>query len=77
VIFLKKGGVLSFYIDGQKTEDRENVSTCTTKNLANLVIGRRHIDSNDFTHFKGVIDNLRIYNRALSISEIQALYFEK
>jgi hypothetical protein len=29
---------------------------------------------NGNTYFKGVIDELRIYNRALSASEIQAIY---
>jgi type II secretory pathway pseudopilin PulG len=59
---------LKIYINGQKLQEG-NPSTpyiLTT----DLLIGRRGIGS----FFQGVIDEVRIYNRALSDSEIKALY---
>jgi hypothetical protein len=45
--------------------------TGTTQGLANMYLGEQYQGAN---YFKGQIDDFRIYNRALSASEIQALY---
>ena len=41
-------------------------------NSTDLVIGRNSITGND--HYSGLIDDVRLYNRAFSDSEVQALY---
>jgi len=68
------GGNIRIYIDGV-----EVASTAKTGNLdysvttSNLAIGQRSPHSlGEF--FPGVIDEVRIYNRALSLAEIQAYY---
>ncbi len=38
-----------------------------------VLIGMRHLDQNDEAHFAGVIDDARIYDRALSPEQIAAL----
>ena len=43
-----------------------------------LAIGRHGADSGaSDSYFNGMIDNVRIYNRALNEKEIRALYNEK
>jgi hypothetical protein len=49
-----------------------NVSGSIATNNEALAIGENLDDSSDF--FDGAIDNIRIYNRALSSSEVQQIY---
>jgi len=71
VVFDHTHGQLSFYIKGQLTG-----STSVTQSLAvaanPLVIGQQNISGYEF-YLNGLVDDLRIYNRALSASEINAL----
>lgn len=62
-------GTQKFYIDGALAS-----STAATGNIANggaLHIGHRECCAE---YFNGSIDEVRIYNRALSATEIQAMY---
>jgi hypothetical protein len=60
-----------FYINGQKQSNSFNISTVTgsVDNIKNLYIWFLYGWKTD-----GLIDEVRIYNRTLSDSEIQALY---
>jgi len=65
------------YIDGKLNNSRDAViSVFIPKNLAPLTIGAGFRDDNDqpLNAKNGLIDDLRIYNRALSDSEIKQLY---
>jgi hypothetical protein len=65
------GALLRGYINGGKT--CEAVQTVTpVSNVWNFVIGRD--PSGIFAFFNGSIDDVRVYSRALSASEIQKLY---
>ena len=70
---IRSSKTMLIYIDGV----RDNSSTYTTLNTitstSNLCIGRR-CDGNAQTLFNGSIDDLRIYNRALSAAEVKQLY---
>jgi serine/threonine-protein kinase len=63
------GKEITYYIDAEKKWS-ENQNQLDTSGES-IVIGARP----DLTsHFKGIIDDVRIYNRALSAGEITALY---
>ncbi len=68
----------SFYVDGVKVAENGNKNSIPYSTLS-LRIGVARLDG--IIHqldqcFNGVIDDIRIYNRALTASEIDALYHE-
>lgn len=68
------GNIINFYVNGElkaSTQVPKNVSVTTSSN--NVLIGA-FIQSNVNRYFKGKMDDLRIYNYALSDPEIKALY---
>jgi hypothetical protein len=67
------GNSLKVYINGKPNDSKSNVPKGTIDNCpSNLQIGRWW--SRDPQFFSGSMDDIRIYNRALSDSEIQQLY---
>jgi hypothetical protein len=64
---------VTFYLDAQPNGGGSIPATPT--NSLDVYIGAAHNDSSCF--FDGVIDDVRIYNRALSPSEVAALYNDK
>ena len=69
IAFIKNGKNLYLFIDGVQDGTTIDNST-TTKNNSPLFLGKR---GNNINYFKGAIDDLRLYKRALSPSEIQDL----
>jgi predicted outer membrane repeat protein len=66
---------MAIYMNGQlHNSGTFNHNTGGTTPDKNLAIGARSYDSTITSHFGGVIDDVRIYNRALSEQEIQQLY---
>ena len=61
-------------MDGEEVEYLYDNTECDTENDAPLIIGTGW---KGLRQFAGVIDNLRIYNRAVSEDEIQLLSKEK
>jgi hypothetical protein len=62
------------YIDGVvDRSDTDNGATLRARNLP-LRIGTDGPGWNSVAEFNGTIDDVRIYNRALSATEVQALY---
>lgn len=74
VVFVKRGTLLYGYTDGVETSQEPDNTICETKNNAPLYIGAR----NEIRHnsYKGAMDDLRIYNRALTAEEIGLLFKE-
>ncbi|MCD4704044.1 MAG: hypothetical protein K8R64_07110 [Methanosarcinaceae archaeon] len=71
VTVTKEGTDLKFYIDGELKDTKKSAASIPASNT-NLLIG---IDPPGATeYFKGAMDDLRIYNYALSQGEIRALY---
>ena len=63
---------LRFYLDGVLDSEHANIPPPNAATTANMIIGR---DSASTSYaFHGAIDEIRIYNRMLSASEILALY---
>jgi len=67
---LRNDGVTKFYVNGIQTANTESSVPLapTAFTIGSATHGR---------FFNGMIDGIRIYNRALSDSEIQAIYAEK
>jgi hypothetical protein len=68
-----RDGYLIFYIDGVQAGQIDISGKGNIDSTANLYIGweERH---STVTYFNGIIDDVRIYNRALSEEEIKQLY---
>ncbi|HTQ50900.1 MAG TPA: LamG domain-containing protein [Candidatus Acidoferrales bacterium] len=66
-VMLRSSGVLKFYLNGVQTP---NTSTSTPLTPAAFRIG----SNIGLRFFNGVIDDVRIYNRALSSNEVASLY---
>ncbi len=62
---------MSLYIDGQFDSSGTHSNGFNSANVTKLTIGVR--GSEDAEYFDGLVDDIRIYNRALSASEVQAL----
>lgn len=79
-------GTLNLYVNGQKitcnvsspfTCDNEVTYNFTSTDWNNMRFGVGKWDNTQRTYLKGCLDDVRIYNRALSASEIQILYDTK
>lgn len=69
-------GSFKFYYDGELVDEEENDNlTCTPQNTSPLLIGKRGAAPHPL-HFTGKIDDLRIYERAISLAEVEELFNE-
>lgn len=64
------GKTLRLYMNAAKVAEKE-VGKPRTKGPAGLAIGRRQDGSGDGYHFRGVVDEIRVYPRALTDREVQ------
>jgi len=62
----------TLYVDGVAVATSSEVYSGNTPTV--FSIGRRYVVPSGDTFFKGIIDDMRLYNRALSASEVAALY---
>ena len=70
-VFDPNGGVQAIYLDGVQTLSSQPAAAIVADPLSTTIrIGCRGDDSN---YFPGVIDDVRIYSRALSATEVAAL----
>ncbi|MFA6552599.1 MAG: LamG domain-containing protein, partial [Candidatus Paceibacterota bacterium] len=69
--FVKNGGNVQFYYDGVQ-KGSTNFTDSTGNGTAPIVLGAR--DVTPTSPFSGIMDDTRIYNRALSATEIKKLY---
>jgi hypothetical protein len=76
IVLVKNGNKLSTYINNalsSEITDTTQGSGCTVGNTADVTIGVR---GNLYRFFKGKIDDIRIYSRAITTDEIGNLYVE-
>lgn len=64
------------YLDGVRVGDRAISYSSLLSNARDLYIGRAYYASGNQTFYQGSMDDLRIFNRALSDAEVLALYQE-
>ena len=74
VVGQRQGYVWKIYVDGALQNDSLVGTTGSLVNAQDLRIGRQ--SNLPGAYFKGKIDDIRIYNRALTDYEIQVLYHE-
>ena len=67
------GQTLRLYVDGRERDAAPIGKRRAPGNLP-LVIGRRPDNSGDGYHFRGVVDEVRLYSRALAAEEVRALW---
>jgi hypothetical protein len=76
VVLLKEGNILRQYINNvliTEFTDYTDNSSCTIGNTTDVTIGCR---GNMVRFFEGKIDDIRIYNRAITPVEVNALFLE-
>ncbi|GAA4023933.1 glycoside hydrolase family 2 [Allokutzneria multivorans] len=66
-----KAGTLSLYVDGAKAAEQN--ACMVAKSTGNTVIGRGQYGGNQVDHLKGAVDDVRVFDRALSPAEIATL----
>jgi hypothetical protein len=67
---LRRSGLLYLYVDGV-LQTTSGSSSANVTNTASFIIGG---DSSTYRYFDGVIDDVKVFNRALSAGEIGELY---
>ena len=67
VVMLRTNGVTSFYLNGVQTP---NTTSLPTRAPTDFTIGSQ----NGLRYFNGSIDDVRIYNRAISTNEVMQIY---
>jgi hypothetical protein len=72
VVVTKAGTSVRMYVNGQVANTNQVASSSTLPGQY-LFIGVQY-DLTSYSFFPGVVDDVRIYNRALSASEVQQLY---
>jgi prepilin-type N-terminal cleavage/methylation domain-containing protein len=72
-VYTFDGSVEKIYVDGV-LRNTQNTSGTLTGNNENVSIGAEKSSTTSMYYFDGLIDEVRIYNRALSDAEIKAIY---
>jgi len=72
VVYTYDGSTLKCYLNSVDTNVNTAVSAPLTSYAQSLLIGKRLVEA--YCPFNGIIDEVRIYNRALSQTEINELY---
>ena len=76
VVYTTTGSVEKWYIDGiNAPSTKYDGYTTTARTTANLILGKRRDNYASF-YLNGSIDQLRIFNKALSAGEVTTLYNE-
>lgn len=73
LVGIRAGGQLSIYLDGQFQASVADTATGISTNASDLRFGDDTSGDNRGA-FRGSIDDVRIYNRAISPAEVKALY---
>jgi hypothetical protein len=75
LVFLKQGDIIKLYLNGEliseATDTMQSEQTCGSHNDSAITLGTR---ANKVRYFSGKIDDLRLYNRALTLDEIKLLF---
>lgn len=72
VVYDQSSGTVTFYIDGKEAGTTNYPTPPSDSSNSPLVIGIRGYDLN--RAFDGVLDNVRLYNRALNADEVSNLF---
>jgi len=76
IAFTFKSPKIRIYINGSLDSEITDSDVYINPNTLNLIIGRSHY-ATDFEYFNGIIDEVMIFNRALTPAEILRIYRER
>ncbi len=72
---VRSNGHVIFYVNGKQTAKKSyNEIRKSANSIDNVLIGARYYKGSSNCEYHGLIDELRIYNRAITESEIQEVY---
>lgn len=74
IVYSIKNQQLTYYVNGVLDGVTNSIPTPNTLTNADIYIGRDNPNVSSGYYIKGSLDDMRIYNRTLSVSEIQKLY---
>ncbi len=74
IVGVREGNDLRLYVDGELADAVSGVASYDVSTSLSLKIGRR--DGAQPTYFEGSIDDIRIYDRAITAPEVSDLYGE-
>ncbi len=72
IVGVRNGANVSLYVNGVLSNSASNANNPTINSPVNAVIGRSPFS--DTERFVGSLDDVRIYDRALTAAEVKALY---
>lgn len=75
VVFVRRSARSQLYVDGELIQERTADNRVQIDNNGELNIANGECVGFTQNRFQGLIDELRVYNRALRLEEIQSLYF--
>lgn len=75
VTLVRDANKVKLYINGAFVQELGTTRRINVKNPENLVLGNSPCRTANETGFDGLIDDFRVYNRALKDAEIKGLYF--
>ena len=67
---------ISFYVNGEK-DSEQDAGTQVVNELTNLLIGRHKNAGNDPLSMRGLVDEIRVYDKVLTAEESKAVYESK
>ncbi|SER08598.1 LamG-like jellyroll fold domain-containing protein [Neolewinella agarilytica] len=74
IVITRDENSLKLYLNGDEVGETRTSSRVDIENDGELLIGSTECRGNGETAFDGLIDEVRIYNRALRLSEVRSLY---
>ncbi|MCM2265154.1 MAG: DUF4214 domain-containing protein, partial [Desulfuromonadales bacterium] len=74
VAIVRDDGAVSIYLDGELDATGVGEEPLDRNSIAKTLVGARWVGSQPTYNFDGLVDELRIYDRALSAGEVQSLY---
>lgn len=77
IVCVREGGTTRLYVDGEMKEEMIKGTPKDVSNAGDFKIGGQEGPAGDYhTYFTGLIDDLSVYNKALSDEEVAALYLK-
>ena len=74
IVVLRVGNRVRLYLNAEEIGEVGTTSRVDVSNDGELLIGSTNCRGNQEVPFDGLIDEVRVYNRALSINEVEGLY---
>ena len=76
LVLLRDNRRVFLYLNGKEVGNQGTTTRIDIENLGDLLIGAGNCRTQNETTFSGLIDEIRVYNRALNNQELQALFLQ-